>query len=451
MHLHGGASCTMEQPNELAAVLLQQQARIEALAANQQAQGDQVGGQLNQLAAQLQALLQHVQQLPPPQQPQQPQQPQPQQPEQQLAQLQEQMQAINLQLQQLQQAAGQPPGQAQPAPEEPDFMPQLRALQQRKAAALAAAAAAAPAGQAAGLMRPGKLVKFRGEKERPEEEEPMTFLEWVTQYYAQPGSPERDVLVSYLSGPASTWYTTVAYREAWSHDELLTQLGVRFHNQGRRVQALHQLMKLKQGSMHIAQFNQVFMQLLSASGKLSDSDVVLRYASTCGPDARAVIMRRMLYSAPLATVLQTVQDEVQLHARFGAMVASVGVGARAPEPQQMMQGGPVPMELGAMQAQQRGGNQQRAGGQRAGGQGQSTVKCYECGGRGHVRAQCANLTDPRPGASCFKCSGNGHFARSCSTQERPQQRQQQQQQGGRFGALRNYRPKGANQGARGAN
>ena len=93
-------------------------------------------------------------------------------------------------------------------------MPQLRALQQRTAAALAAAAAAAPAGQAAGLMRPGKLVKFRGEKERPEEEEPMTFLEWVTQYYAQPGSPERDVLVSYLSGPASTWYTTVAYREA---------------------------------------------------------------------------------------------------------------------------------------------------------------------------------------------------------------------------------------------
>ena len=114
-----------------------------------------------------------------------------------------------------------------------------------------------------------------------------------------------------------------------------------------------------------------------------------------------------------------------------------------------MQGGPVPMELGAMRAQLRGRNQQRAGGQRASGQGQSAVKCYECGGRGHVRAQCANLTDPMPGASCFKCSGNGHFARSCSTQERPQQKQQQQ--GGRFGALRNYRPKGADQGARGAN
>jgi hypothetical protein len=361
-----------------------------------------------------------------------------------LAQLQEQMQGMALQLQQLAgQLAGQP---AAPAPEEPDFMPQLRVLQERKAAALAVAAAAAP-GEA--RMQPGKLAPFKGEWEKPGDEEPVPFLEWVTQYYARPGRPDRDVLVSYLSGPAATWFSTVAYREPWSHDELLVQLGVRFHNQGRRVHALHQLTKLKQGSMHIAQFNQVFMQLLAASGKLHDSDVVLRYASACGPDARAVIQRRMLYGSTLAAVMQTVQEEVQLHARFGAMVASVEVGAKEPgPPQQQMMGGPVPMELGAMRVQQRGGNQQRAGGQRAGGQGQSAVKCYECGGRGHVRAQCANLTDPRPGASCFRCSGNGHFARSCSTPEQPQQKQQQ---GGRFGALRNYRPKGADKGARGAN
>lgn len=354
----------------------------------------------------------------------------------------QQLQALPEQLQQLQQQvlglqAQQAQQAQQPGPEpqqEPGFMPHLRVLRERKAAELAAPAAQGLA------MKPGKLDPFVGEGDKGQEV--LSFLEWATRYYSQPGRPERSTLVSYLGGAAAEWYSTVAFREEWSHDELLVQLGVRFHNEGRKVEALHLLGKLRQGSMHIAQFNQRFLQLAVASERLHDSDIVVRYAGACGPAAREVIRNRTLYMAPLPEVMQKVHEEVEMHARFGALVANVDGQGGAPQ-QQL--GGPVPMELGALElgalrVQQRG---QQGGGRGQGGRG----KCYECGGRGHVQASCANATHPRPGSSCFRCGGNGHFARDCSArQQQPQQPPQQQQQG-RFGALRNYRPKGAGRGS----
>jgi hypothetical protein len=318
-------------------------------------------------------------------------------------------------------------------PPEPGFVSRIRILSERKLKELEQ-----PEHPAGAAMRAGKLEPFYGEGVNKEGKEVMQFLDWVACYYAQPGRPTRSVLVSYLAGPALDWYNTVALQQQWDHDLLLWNLGVRFHNEGRQVEALQQLMQLRQGSSHIAQHNQRFQQLAVAAQKLDDSDIVVRYASSCGPAAQEVIRRHQLYTLPLVAVMQRVQQEVMMDQGFGAMMASVDVRGAAQQPARQQLAGPVPMELGVMRAQPGQGGQARG-------------KCYECGGRGHIKASCPNLTRPKPGSSCFRCGGNGHFARDCSTPE-PQQQPQHQPQG-RFGVLRNHRPKaqGGNKGGQGAN
>ena len=259
-------------------------------------------------------------------------------------------------------------------------MPQLRFLREQKAQDLAQPAQAGPA------VNPAKLDCFWGDGQAEKGKEVLSFMDWVTRYYAMPGRPERSVLTSYLRGPAADWYNT-NLRHGWDHDELLVQLGIRFHDEGKQVASLQQLMRLQQGSMHIAQFNQRFLQLALAAQKLDDSDIVVRYASACGLGAREVIRRHQLYTSPLATVMQRVQQEVMMEQGFGALMASVDVRGAAQQQQPQLMG-PVPMELGAMRAQHNAGQGQRAG------------KCYECGGRGHIKAACANRTRAQRGRPC---------------------------------------------------
>ena len=232
--------------------------------------------------------------------------------------------------------------------------------------------------------------------------------------------------------------------------------------------------------MGIAEFNAKWLNLAVEAGVHQDAGIVLRYASALNSAARDVFVRERLEREPdVESVMQKLQAELQRVQSLHTMVNSVRSGltngfsgGRGGTPTGTAS--PTPMELGNMSAQHsdRQRHYQRQGGgdspgrrsmspgpggrssgpgrydSRSSGGGRvpsaGAKQCHRCHGYGHLQQQCPSprhMTERQRATQCFTCKGWGHWTDVCPSARQGGGAAPQQHSPGRFGSLRNHRPR----------
>lgn len=327
-----------------------------------------------------------------------------------------------------------------PRPANHEFERQLQHLTAAKAAELAEMAANPNAPQP---QRQGKLQPFTGT------DSDVTFPLWMTHYYNLRGAVSRSTLISMLSQEALSYVVTYERNaEPLNHDGVLRLLAQRYWDSSAPYKALAQLRKLRKlKSESVVAFNSKFLHLATAAGVATQSWVVQQYCTAVGTEFTDRVRDHTVVYRGLLQVQQAVEDACTSH-----MVAHGYEDYMPPG------NGPVPMELGAVSAEQRysdGGDSSRR---------------VHWGDGHHSRQppqQQYRRSRPQPDDVCGRCHQRGHWARDCaaepvsSSRGRPSGSRQGGRSrdssrdsrgsngGGGYNALQNYKPRSYGNGGRG--